>query len=180
MSLMQELAAVLPDQDRAAAFAGDRLSIVPPAKLPGVVEKYLRSHPQQLESLAAATKKKGEIQSLEGSETTLRRISLKALCRSWLSGDSVALLRHRDGSPLRVAVLERTSPSTLWGKMYFGPVHNAWSSTDQAFYDVGIRRVEAYFVGRRGAALLTELPGHSLSAGKLSIDLEAFRASSLG
>jgi hypothetical protein len=158
----------------APQFAGDRLAILPPVSVVEVVDRFL-SHTQcDLGFWRWLTRRKNVAHST-GTFPPFEGHTLHALCRVWLSGDSVAIVRYRNETPTRLAIIERTSASTAIGKMYFGPVHDAWSSTDQALYDTGIRRVEAYYVNRRHAEGMEELAGHVVSGNSVAVDLDLFR-----
>jgi hypothetical protein len=178
LSLAKELAGTLPAVDQAPQFAGDKLAIVRPADIAAMVEQFLSHTSGELDWLAWITRRKGIARST-GTFSSPEAKTLPGLCKLWLSGDSVAIVRFRDETPTRLAILERTSASTIVGKMYFGPLHDAWSSTDQAFYDIGIRRVEAHYVNRRNAERLSSLAGHVVAGNSVSVDLDLFRESQI-
>ncbi len=178
-TLAKELAGVLPSVDSASPYAGDKLRIVQPAEVAAMVERFLGHKSTELGWLDWIFRQKGLARST-GTFPSPEAMTLAGLCDAWLSGDSVAIVRYRGEVPTRLAIVERTSASTIVGKMYFGPVHDTWSSTDQAFYDTGIRRVEAYFVDRRNAERLARLAGHAVAGNSVSIDLDMFRHSTNG
>jgi len=104
-----------------------------------------------------------------------RQMSLATLCESWVSGDSVGIVRYRNDALKRMAILERISKTIVLGKMQLGPAHTSWSDTDEALFEIGIRTVKTHVANPRVLEKLQELPGHTVAEGLVTVSYEAFR-----
>jgi len=180
MTFFDELRRVLPERDTFGRFRQDRLLAVEPSRVLEYVQQLVIENPRTIRKLAATTEDKVSARNRDEPGRHLERIderqaSLASLCDSWLSGDSVGIVRYKNDRLTRMVILERVSKTSVWGKMQFGPTHTSWSSTDEALYEIGIRTVKTYIADRRAIERLRELPGHTVADGLVTVTYEPFR-----
>lgn len=180
MTFFEELRGVLPERDTFGRFRRDRLLAVERSRVPEFVQQLVAENPRTIRKLAITTAYKNSARNADEPERQLepideRQASLASLCESWLSGDSVGIVRYKNDRLTRMVILERVSKTSMWGKMQFGPTHTSWSSTDEALYKIGIRTVKTYIADRRAIERLRELPGHTIAHGVVTVSYEPFR-----